>query len=49
MPSLFRFVFFLAFIAAIVFGSMVALTILVEPNEREISERVPTQKLVGDV
>lgn len=48
MPSLIRFVLFLAFLAALAFGAMVALSVFVEPNPRELSERVPTQKLVGE-
>jgi hypothetical protein len=45
MPSLFRFLFFIAFIAAIFYGSMYALTVFVEPNPREMSVKIPANKL----
>lgn len=45
MPTLIRFVFLLALLAAIVFGSMVALTIFVEPTPREMSDRIPARDL----
>ncbi|MEX0627361.1 MAG: histidine kinase [Cucumibacter sp.] len=45
MPTLIRFVVLLAFIAALIYGSMIALTIFVEPNQREMSERIPARDL----
>jgi hypothetical protein len=45
MPTLFRFLFILAVIAGIVYGSMVALVFLVEPREREITVRIPSERL----
>jgi energy-converting hydrogenase Eha subunit A len=45
MPTLIRFVVLLAFVAALIFGVMVALTIFVEPNQREMSERIPARDL----
>ncbi|MGF9694782.1 MULTISPECIES: hypothetical protein [unclassified Rhizobium] len=45
MPTLFRFLFILAVIAGIIYGSMVALVFLVEPREREITVRIPSERL----
>jgi len=45
MPTLFRFLFILAVIAGIVYGSMVALVVLVEPRERDVTVRVPSERL----
>lgn len=45
MPSLFRFLVFVGIIAGIFYGSMFALTVFVEPNEREMSVRIPADKL----
>ncbi len=45
MPTLFRFLFILALIAGVFYGGMVALVVLVEPREREITVRVPSERL----
>jgi len=45
MPSLFRFLFVIALLAGIVYGGMLALTILVEPNPREMSVRIPAERV----
>ncbi|WP_422371661.1 histidine kinase [Hoeflea sp.] len=45
MPTLFRFLVFCAIIAGIVYGAMFALVLYVEPVEREVTIRVPTEKL----
>ncbi len=45
MPTLFRFLFILAVIAGAVYGSMVALVLLVEPREREVTIRIPSERL----
>lgn len=45
MPTLFRFLTVLALIAAVIYGSMVALSVLVVPREREVTVRVPSEKL----
>ena len=45
MPSLIRFLVFCAVMAGLVYGAMYALTVLVEPKPREISVRVPTEKV----
>ncbi|WP_180356106.1 hypothetical protein [Aliirhizobium smilacinae] len=45
MPTLFRFLFILALIAGVIYGGMVALVVLVEPKEREITIRVPSERL----
>ncbi|WP_424984139.1 hypothetical protein [Maritalea sp. S77] len=48
MPTLIRFIVFLAFLAALVFGSMVALTVFVDPAPREMTERIPARDLFGN-
>jgi hypothetical protein len=45
MPTLFRFLFILAVIAGVIYGSMVALVLLVEPRERDITVRIPSERL----
>lgn len=45
MPTLFRFIAFLAILAGIVFGGMIALVTFVEPESREMIEVVPPAKL----
>ncbi|AOO79389.1 histidine kinase [Bosea vaviloviae] len=45
MPTLFRFVAFLAILGGLVFGGMVALVTFVQPEPREIIEIVPPAKL----
>lgn len=45
MPSLFRFLFIVAFLAALVYGGMFALTLLVEPTPREMDVRVPSERV----
>ncbi len=45
VPTLFKFVAFLAIVAGLVFGGMVALVAFVKPEPREIVEIVPPAKL----
>lgn len=45
MPSLIRLLVVLGLIAGAVYGSMMALVILVEPNQREMSVRIPNERL----
>ncbi len=45
MPTLFRFLFILAVIAGIIYGSMLALVYLVEPRERDVTVRIPSERL----
>ncbi len=45
MPTLFRFLFVLAVLAGIAYGSMVALVMLVEPHERDVTVRIPSERL----
>jgi len=48
MPTLIRFLIVLIFLAGLVFGGMVALIALVEPEEEEVTVRVPTSDLLGE-
>lgn len=45
MPSLFRFLFIIGLIAGAIYGGMLALVTFVEPQPREISVRVPNDRL----
>lgn len=45
MPSLFRFLFVVGVIAGIGFGSMLALATLVEPNPREMTVKIPSDRI----
>ena len=45
MPTLFRFVAFLALLGGLVFGGMVALVAFVQPVPREMVETVPPSRL----
>ncbi len=45
MPSLFRFLFLIAILVGIVYGTMFALVIFVDPVDREVTVRVPTERL----
>lgn len=45
MPTLFRFLSVIAVVAAIIYGSMLALVFLVEPRERDVTVRVPSERL----
>ena len=44
MPSLFRFLFVCAMIAGTIYGTMVALVTFVEPMEREVTIRIPSER-----
>jgi hypothetical protein len=46
MPTLIRLIVLLAILAGLAFGAMVALTIFVDPGEREMSVRIPARDLV---
>ncbi len=45
VPTLFRFVAFLALLGGLVFGGMVALVAFVKPEPREMIEVVPPARL----
>jgi hypothetical protein len=45
MPSLIRFIVILAVIGSIGYAIMIALAIVVEPTPREMSVRIPSDKL----
>lgn len=44
MPSLFRFLFVLGVLAALVYGGMIALVAYVQVQPREITQTVPIPK-----
>ncbi len=45
MPSLIRLLVVLGLIGAIIYGGMLALVIAVEPSQREMTVRVPNERL----
>jgi hypothetical protein len=45
MPSLIRLLVVLGIIAALVYGGMIALVVSVEPNPREMTVRIPSDRL----
>ena len=45
MPTLIRLVVFLLFLAGLVFAAMFALTVFVDPGEKEITIRIPARDL----
>jgi hypothetical protein len=48
MPSLIRFLIVILFLGGLVFGAMVALPIFVEPQQKEVTIKVPARDLFGD-
>jgi hypothetical protein len=48
MPTLIRLLVVLGLIAGLVYGGMVALVVLVEPNPREMTVRIPSERLQPD-
>jgi len=45
MPTLIRFVIVLLFLAGLAYTAMFALTVFVEPREKDVSIRVPARDL----
>jgi hypothetical protein len=45
MPTLFRFLFVLAIIAGAIYGTMWALVTFVEPQERDVTIRIPSERI----
>lgn len=45
MPTLFRFLSIIAVLCGLVYGSMMALAVLVEPRTRDVTVRVPSERL----
>ena len=45
MPTLFRFLFLCFTLAMLVYGVMWALVTFVEPREREVTVRVPSERI----
>ena len=45
MPTLIRFIVILCLIGAAIYGSMIALVVFVEPNQREMNVRIPNERL----
>ncbi|SDG12596.1 histidine kinase [Pelagibacterium luteolum] len=47
MPTLFRLLVAIGFIVALGYAAMFALSVLVEPEEREVTVRVPTREILS--
>ncbi|NML75872.1 hypothetical protein HHL25_17205 [Rhizobium sp. S-51] len=45
MPTLFRFLFFCATIVGIVYAAMWSLVVFVEPRERDVTIRIPSEQV----
>ncbi|MBX4927210.1 hypothetical protein [Rhizobium binae] len=45
MPTLFRFLFFCAILAGTVYGAMWALATFVEPEPRDVTIRIPSERV----
>ncbi|MCM2440179.1 hypothetical protein HGO34_10685 [Agrobacterium vitis] len=45
MPTLFRFLFVIATVAAMIYAAMWALVIFVEPGQREITAAIPAAQI----
>lgn len=45
MPTLVRFLTIIAVAAALIYGAMFALAVLVKPNKGEMTERIPAERL----
>lgn len=48
MPTLFRLLISLLFLAGLAYAGMFALVTFVEPTPREVSQRIPTRELLGE-
>lgn len=47
MPTLFRLLVAIGFVVGLAYAGMFALSVLVEPEEREVTMRVPTRDLLA--
>ncbi|MEM1316875.1 MAG: histidine kinase [Pseudomonadota bacterium] len=45
MPSLIRFIMFLAILGGLAYGGMFALATMVEPEQREMRVKIPSKKI----
>lgn len=45
MPTLFRFLFIVAIIIGLIYGSLSALVFFVNPKERDVTVRIPSERL----
>jgi Tat protein secretion system quality control protein TatD with DNase activity len=48
MPTLFRLLITVLFLAGLVYAGMFALVSFVEPNPKDIVQRIPTRDLLGE-
>ena len=48
MPSLIRLIIILIFLGGLAYAGMFALVTFVQPEPREVSQRIPTRDLLGE-
>ncbi len=48
MPTLFRLLIALLFLAGLAYAGMFALVTFVQPTPKEVSQRIPTRELLGE-
>lgn len=48
MPTLIRFAIVLLFLAGLAYGAMFALTVFVEPRDKDVTVRVPARDLFNN-
>lgn len=48
MPTLFRLLITILFLAGLVYAGMFALVSFVEPNPKDVTQRIPTRELLGE-
>lgn len=48
MPTLFRLLITILFLAGLVYAGMFALVSFVEPNPKDVTLRIPTRELLGE-
>jgi hypothetical protein len=48
MPTLFRLLITLLFLAGLAYAGMFALVTFVEPSPKEVSQRIPARELLGE-
>ena len=48
MPTLFRLLITILFLAGLVYAGMFTLVSFVEPNPKEVTLRIPTRELLGE-
>ena len=48
MPTLFRLLIVIAFLAGLIYAGMFALVSFVEPSQKDVTFKIPTRELLGE-